>query len=205
MPTLALPLVLVYVSIRGTVRLRENTQRVLTALVDVVELRDPYTAGHSHRVAALARALALRLGLMNEEADIVEGAGRVHDLGKVAIDPLVLTKSGKLTEAEYDEMKRHPVLGADVIARFADYRVGVPLVRHHHERWDGTGYPDGQIPLGARILAVADTYDALTSSRPRPTRRRLLRRCRNGSADVAARHPASHRRAQGQAPAGRPL
>jgi HD-GYP domain-containing protein (c-di-GMP phosphodiesterase class II) len=168
-PILALPLALVYLSIRSTVRLRKDTHQALTDLVEIIELRDPYTAGHSHRVAHLARALALQVGMTHEEADLVEGAGRVHDLGKVAIDPLVLTKPGRLTDQEYDEMKRHPGLGADVIARFASYQDGVPLIRHHHERWDGAGYPDGlrgeQIPLGARILAVADTYDALTSTR----------------------------------------
>lgn len=169
-PTLAVPLWLVRLALRETVRLREDTHEALAALVEVVELRDPYTAGHSRRVADLAAALALALGLTQEEADRIADAGRVHDLGKVAVDPAVLTKPGKLTPEEFAEMKRHPVLGADVVARFAAYRDGVSLVRHHHEGWDGSGYPDGlrgeAIPLGARILAVADTYDALTSDRP---------------------------------------
>jgi HD-GYP domain-containing protein (c-di-GMP phosphodiesterase class II) len=108
--------------------------------------------------------------LTAEEADAIEDAGNVHDLGKVAIDPAVLLKPGKLTDPEWEEMKRHPVYGAEVLSRFASYRSGIPLVRGHHESWDGTGYPDGirgtEIPLGARILAVADTFDALTSDRP---------------------------------------
>ena len=169
-PVLALPVVLVHRALSASVRLREDTHDALAALVEVVELRDPYTAGHSRRVATLARALALRLGLTHEEADLIESAGRVHDVGKVAIAPAVLAKPGKLDAAEWAEMRRHPALGADVVARFAAYGDGHRLVRHHHEAWDGSGYPDAlaadAIPLGPRVLAVADTFDALTSARP---------------------------------------
>lgn len=175
LPALVPPLVLVHRAIRENVRSRRDTHGALAALVEVVELRDPYTAGHSRLVAATARALALGLGLTAEEADSIESAGRVHDLGKVAIDPAVLTKPGKLDPAEWEQIRRHPVLGADVVARFAAYGEGHRLVRFHHEGWDGSGYPDrlvGEtIPLGARILSVAGTFDALTSSRPyRPSR-----------------------------------
>jgi HD-GYP domain-containing protein (c-di-GMP phosphodiesterase class II) len=170
LPVLGLPVHLVHRAQQQAVQLNEDTRDALASLVEVVELRDPYTAGHSRRVAELARALALQLGLTHEEADAIESAGRVHDIGKVAIDPTVLTKPGKLDDAEWAEMKRHPGYGADVVARFAAYPEGFRLVRHHHEAWDGTGYPDriaGEaIPFGARILAVADTFDALTSDRP---------------------------------------
>jgi HD-GYP domain-containing protein (c-di-GMP phosphodiesterase class II) len=170
LPFVALPVVLVHRSVGQTIRLRLDTREALASLVEVVELRDPYTAGHSRRVATTARLLAERLGLTAEEADLIESTGSVHDIGKVAIDPTILTKPGKLTEAEWAEVRRHPGLGADVLERFAAYRVGAAIVRHHHEAWDGTGYPDGlagdTIPLGARILAVADTFDALTSDRP---------------------------------------
>lgn len=135
-------------------------------------LRVPRPSSPRSRTAAPAFVLvllALGLGPTFEEAEIVESAGRVHDLGKVVVDPVALTKVGKLDAAEWAEMRRHPVLGADVVAGFAAYRDGQLLVRHHHEAWDGSGYPDrlaGEaIPLGARILAVADTYDALTSAR----------------------------------------
>jgi HD-GYP domain-containing protein (c-di-GMP phosphodiesterase class II) len=169
-PALALPAVLVHRAVGHSVRLRANIREAMATLVEVVELRDPYTAGHSRRVAAMARAIALELGLTVEEADAIEDAGNVHDLGKVAIDPAVLLKPGKLTDAEWAEMKRHPVYGVEVLSRFESYRAGLPLVRGHHESWDGSGYPDGlrgtAIPLGARILAVADTWDALTSDRP---------------------------------------
>jgi HD-GYP domain-containing protein (c-di-GMP phosphodiesterase class II) len=176
---LVLPLGLVHRAVRASAQLRRDTHSALAALVEVVELRDPYTAGHSRRVAKVARALAVRLGMSPEEADHLESAGRVHDIGKVAIDPKVLLKPGKLDPAEWAEMKRHPELGAEVIARFAAYPDGYRLVRHHHEAWDGSGYPDGltgeRIPLGARILAVADTFDALTSDRPYRPRMELER------------------------------
>lgn len=170
LPILASPLILVHYSVRQIIRLQEDTRDALATLVDVVELRDPYTAGHSLRVAETSRLIALELGLTAQEADTIESAGKVHDVGKVAMDPSVLTKDGKLDEAEWEQMRLHPVHGATIVARFNTYVDGYSLVRHHHERWDGGGYPDGlvgeEIPLGARILAVADTYDALTSNRP---------------------------------------
>ncbi len=170
LPALLLPVALVHRSLRQAARLREDTQDALAALVDIVELRDPYTAGHSARVAEMARTLAVRLGMTPEEADLVESAGRIHDVGKVALDPGGLTRAGALTDAEWAEMRRHPGLGADVVQRLNAYGTGHRLVRHHHEAWDGRGYPDRlqgeSIPLGARILAVADAYDAMTSARP---------------------------------------
>lgn len=169
LPALALPLILIHQAIGKNVRLRADTHQALASLVEIVELCDPYTAGHSRRVATHARQIAIGLGLTHEEADEVETAGRVHDVGKIAIDRTVLTKSGKLTKEEFAEVQRHVVLGANVIAQFEAYGEGHKLVRHHHERWDGQGYPDGLagecIPLGARILSVADAYDAMTSER----------------------------------------
>jgi HD-GYP domain-containing protein (c-di-GMP phosphodiesterase class II) len=168
--TLAIPAVLIHRAAIGSVQLRQNVRHALESLMEVVELRDPYTAGHSRRVAQIARGIALELGLTAEEADRIEAAGNVHDLGKVAIDPAILQKPGKLTESEWAEMKRHPGYGASALNRFESYNEGVDLIRGHHEAWDGSGYPDGlrgeAIPLGARILAVADAYDAMTSDRP---------------------------------------
>lgn len=167
---LTLPTVLVYHALRQTIRLRKDTQEALAALVDIIELRDPYTAGHSRRVAKIAHDLALRIGLTAEEADLIELAAQVHDLGKAALDTTILRKPGKLNEDEWKQVRLHPIHSADIVARFAAYRHSIGIVRHHHERWDGKGYPDGlageEIPLGARILAVADTFDALTSDRP---------------------------------------
>jgi HD-GYP domain-containing protein (c-di-GMP phosphodiesterase class II) len=170
LPFLALPAVLVHHSVRQTIQLRVDTHAALASLVEVMELRDPYTAGHSHRVASMSRIIALRLGMTGEEADLVEQAGRVHDIGKAGIDTAILTKTSELSDDEWRQMRLHPVYGANVVARFAAYRSGAQIVRHHHEAWDGSGYPDGlqgeQIPLGARILAVVDTYDAMTTDRP---------------------------------------
>jgi hypothetical protein len=167
---LVIPGFLVYHTLRREVQLRADERAALESLADMIELRDPYTAGHSERVARSARILAVRLGLSGDEADLIETAGHVHDLAKVAISEAVLNKQGPLDDAEWAEMKLHPVKGAEVIHRFAGYQECELLVRHHHEQWDGTGYPDGlageHIPLGARILAVADAFDALTSSRP---------------------------------------
>ncbi len=169
-PTLVIPAVLVHLAVRESVQLTENVHEALAAMVDIVELRDPYTAGHSRRVAQTARLIARELGLTSEEADLIASAGQVHDIGKIAIDPAIILKPGKLTDDEWVQMKLHPVYSADVINRFASYPDGVPLVRGHHESIDGTGYPDGlkgdAIPIGARILAVADTFDAITSDRP---------------------------------------
>jgi HD-GYP domain-containing protein (c-di-GMP phosphodiesterase class II) len=170
LPFLALPALLVHQSVRQTVQLRTDTHEALASLVEVMELRDPYTAGHSRRVASLSRTLASRLGVLEEEADVIEQAGRVHDIGKAGIDSAVLAKEDTLSPAEWEQMRRHPELGANVVSRFAAYRHGSLIVRHHHEAWDGTGYPDGlageQIPLGSRIISVADTFDALTTNRP---------------------------------------
>lgn len=170
LPIFGFPVLLVRSALGDRIRSRVETRAALATLVEVVELSDPYTAGHSQRVAELGRALALRIGMTAQEADLVESAGRVHDLGKVAIDGVVLTKPGRLTDEERLALERHPVLGAEVVANFSAYAGVYGMVRHHHERWDGGGYPDGlrgeAIPLGARILAVADSFDALTSNRP---------------------------------------
>ncbi len=177
LPFVIIPTILVHHSVKEMTKLRGDTHEALISLVDVIELRDPYTAGHSHRVAAISRILALRLGMTAEEADVIERAGRVHDLGKAAVDVSILTKPGRLNAAEWEQMRLHPVHGANVIDRFGVYHQIATIVRHHHESLNGQGYPDGLtgdvIPLGSRIIAVADTFDALTTSRPyRPAKSR---------------------------------
>jgi HD-GYP domain-containing protein (c-di-GMP phosphodiesterase class II) len=147
----------------------------LLALANALEARDRYTRGHSDRVAVTARELALASGLTSPAADTVAQAGRLHDLGKIGVPESVLGKSGPLTSEEWAVMRRHPLTGAQILAPLEFFGEGVLIVRHHHERVDGSGYPDGlrgaAIPLGSRIVAVADVYDALTSDRP--YRRRL--------------------------------
>ncbi|MGH9175895.1 MAG: HD-GYP domain-containing protein, partial [Vicinamibacterales bacterium] len=170
LPFLALPALLVHHAVRQTVQLRVDTHEALASLVEVIELRDPYTAGHSRRVASLSRSIAIRLGITEQEADIIEQAGRLHDIGKAGIDSGVLVKDGQLTDDEWAQVKLHPIHGANVVSRFAAYQNSARIVRHHHESWDGSGYPDGlageEIPLGARIIAVVDAFDALTTNRP---------------------------------------
>jgi HD-GYP domain-containing protein (c-di-GMP phosphodiesterase class II) len=170
LPLLALPGYLVHRAVSQTIHLRNDTQQALAALVEVIEMRDPYTAGHSRRVAASSRLIALKLGLTAEEADVIESAGQVHDIGKIALDPGILAKTTGLSPEEWASMRMHSVHGANVIDRFKAYSRASEAIRHHHESWDGSGYPDGlsgpAIPLAARILAVADAFDAMTSDRP---------------------------------------
>ncbi|MGC7880231.1 HD-GYP domain-containing protein, partial [Desulforudis sp. 1190] len=134
------------------------------------EAKDAYTRGHSVRVAKLARACARALGLNTEEQEQVYLAALLHDVGKIGVSEDVLLKPGRLDPAEWEEVKSHPVVGARIIepARFPT--AVIAAVRHHHEDYDGGGYPDGlageEIPLLARVIRVADTYDAMTSARP---------------------------------------
>lgn len=142
----------------------------LLALANALEARDRYTRGHSERVASLARGLALAAGLPGSAADVVAQAGRLHDLGKIGVPEGVLRKAGPLTDEEWGLMRQHPLTGAQILAPLEFFTDGMLIVRHHHERFDGSGYPDGlrgdAIPIGARIVAVVDVYDALTSDRP---------------------------------------
>jgi putative nucleotidyltransferase with HDIG domain len=142
----------------------------LLALANALEAKDPYTRGHSERVAGVGRRIALELGLDADEVAAVAEAGLLHDIGKIGVPEGMLQKPGPLTAEEWQAMRRHPVVGAQIIAPFEVFARSAPLIRHHHERWDGSGYPDGlagpAIPLGARIVAVADVFDALTSGRP---------------------------------------
>jgi putative nucleotidyltransferase with HDIG domain len=154
--------------------LYQRTQRAMSqsllGLANALEAKDPYTRGHSQRVSVFARRLAEVTGLPAREAEIIAQAGLLHDIGKIGVPEAVLGKPGRLDPDEWEVMRRHPVLGAQIVAPFEFFAAGAIIVRHHHERWDGSGYPDGlrgtAIPLGARIVAVVDVYDALTSSRP---------------------------------------
>lgn len=146
-----------------------STIRALTAIIDT---KDPLTAGHSERVGEIARRLAAQLGATAAEQRTIELAGLLHDIGKVGIPDEILSKPGPLSPDQRLAMQAHPVLGADILRATGAEELAplIPLVRHHHERIDGSGYPDGlrgdDIPLGAAIIAVAETYDALTTSRP---------------------------------------
>lgn len=141
-----------------------------TALVATLEQRDEYTAGHSSSVAVYARDIAARLALSDQEQNQVHLAGLVHDIGKIGLPAGLLEKPGALTLEERRQMEQHPVIGERILANVDTYAEIADVVRHHHERVDGHGYPDGlqgeEIPLLSRIIAVADAYDAMTSNRP---------------------------------------
>ncbi len=148
----------------------EAAETVLFSLALAVESRDASTAGHCHRLAALASRLGRHLGLDEAEVRALRRAGMLHDIGKVSIPDSILLKPGPLTPAERRVMERHPVIGERICAPLRSLRRVLPIIRHHHERIDGSGYPDGlrgeEIPQTARILQVVDIYDALTSTRP---------------------------------------
>ncbi len=142
----------------------------IKSLAETIDAKDAYTRGHSEKVSLYAEATARGLGLDGDELQTIRYAGYLHDVGKIGIPDAILTKPGKLTVEEFSVIKKHPVL-SDRILKPVDFPFPVqPIVRHHHERYDGKGYPDNlsamEIPLGARILAVADSYEAMTSDRP---------------------------------------
>jgi putative nucleotidyltransferase with HDIG domain len=141
-----------------------------TALVATLDARDRYTAGHSAAVAIYARDIADRLGLTSEERQLAHLCGLVHDIGKIGLPPGLLEKPGALTLEERRQMEEHSVIGERILAKVDDYSEIAKIVRHHHERVDGQGYPDGlvgeEVPLISRIIAVADAYNAMTSDRP---------------------------------------
>jgi len=143
---------------------------MLSVLSWAIEARDPYTRGHSARVTALAEAVARKLGWSEERLASLRLGGPLHDIGKLAVSDEVLRKAGRLDDHELAQIREHPKTGARLILRIAALRDAIPYVLYHHERWDGAGYPSGkageEIPLEARVLAVADAFDAMTSDRP---------------------------------------
>jgi HD-GYP domain-containing protein (c-di-GMP phosphodiesterase class II) len=150
--------------------LRRSYIATVRALSNAVEARDAYTGKHAERVAAYGMELARCCGLAVEDSPQIEFGFLLHDVGKVAVPDAILFKSSSLTEEEYSLVRRHPLIGSEILRDIDFLGEGKLVVRHHHERWDGTGYPDrlaGEaIPLPARVFAVADALDALTTNRP---------------------------------------
>lgn len=148
----------------------EQAESVLFALARSIEGKDPYTEGHCERLAEYAGSLGSFMGLPDEQITALRRAGIVHDVGKVAVPDAILLKRGPLTAAEWAIIWEHPVVGEQICEGLKSFRLVLPIIRHHHERRDGTGYPDSlagdQIPLTARVLQVVDVYDALTTDRP---------------------------------------
>jgi HD-GYP domain-containing protein (c-di-GMP phosphodiesterase class II) len=151
-------------------RLQSTYLGAIGSLAAAIEARDPYTVGHSTRVTQYAVAIAVSMELSSEEVEDIRLAGLLHDLGKIGVPDSILNKPGRLTEEEYSAIKMHPVLSMRIIEPLPHLGNIIPIIYHHHERYDGLGYVDGKsgesIPLGARILAVADSFEAMTSDRP---------------------------------------
>jgi HD-GYP domain-containing protein (c-di-GMP phosphodiesterase class II) len=143
---------------------------VVRALTSAIDAKDPYTCGHSDRVARLSVCLARRIGCSEDELDTIYLSGLLHDIGKIGINDIVLRKEGKLTAEEYEHIKTHARIGYKILVDIKQLDDVLPVVLHHHEQWDGRGYPSGmradEIPFLARIVAVADAFDAMSSDRP---------------------------------------
>jgi putative nucleotidyltransferase with HDIG domain len=153
--------------------LRQNQElflETIRTLAAAIDAKDPYTRGHSERVSSYSMAIARHLGMGQEEVFRVRIAAILHDVGKLGVRDDVLNKAGGLSPDEFDEIKRHPAIGAQIMQPIRLLKDVIPGIRNHHERWDGSGYPDGlrgeDIPMVARIIAVADTFDAMTTNRP---------------------------------------
>lgn len=164
------PLTLVHISFRSYLKLQTEARKTFEKISQLLDARDHYTAVHSTEVAELAVAIGQEMGLPHGDIERIEIAARVHDIGKVAIPDSVLLKPGPLNDEEWAVMKTHPVVSAELIEGLEIYSAVAASVRHEHERWDGSGYPDGlrgeQIPLLARVIAAADIYNALATDRP---------------------------------------
>lgn len=165
-----LPIWLIYLTSKNLLEMQHNTRYMLESMADTVDLRDPYTGGHSRRVAEHCARILRELQIDGPDFDLIVSAARVHDIGKIGVPDYILNKPSRLTPEEEAMMQTHPDRGADLLQRYRDFARGVAIVRHHHESWDGTGYPAGlkgkQIPFGSRVIAVADSFDAMTSDRP---------------------------------------
>ena len=150
--------------------LRETFLQTVEALADAIEKRDPYTGGHTKRVVRYSTAISEYIGIDPSEKESLKISAILHDIGKIGIEDVVLRKPSRLSKEEFEEMKKHPVLGHEIMGKILQLRDVIPGMRYHHERCDGKGYPDGltcdEIPLIARIIAVADAFDAMTTDRP---------------------------------------
>jgi putative two-component system response regulator len=152
----------------------DNTKNLIISLANVIEAKDKYTDGHTRRVGSISKEIALKMGISAEHAQQIEISGIIHDIGKVGVSELILNKPGKLTEDEFEVMKKHTITGETICKPLSSLQGNLDAVRHHHEKLDGSGYPDGlkgdELKLDARIIAVADIFDALYSDRPYRTK-----------------------------------
>lgn len=174
-------------------RINKLNKESLLVLVELIDARDPYTGGHSREVRNIALSFGEFLGLQEEELRILEFAGYLHDIGKIKVPDFILKKPGKLSDEEYMIMKMHPVWGEEILQNISVFKNIGKFVRHHHERWDGKGYPDGlkgeEIPFYSRILTIADSFQAMTAYRPYKKRLSIdeaieeIKRCKGSQFD----------------------
>lgn len=157
-------------NLRLVEELARHQESSVQALAAAIEVKDRYTSGHTKRVGTYADAIVRRLPIIDSEKEKIRLAGVLHDIGKIGVPDRILLKPGSLTEAEWDEMRLHTEAGFDIVSRVAGLEEIAEILRHHHERWDGTGYPRGlkghEIPFASRVIAVADTFDAIVTDRP---------------------------------------
>ncbi len=150
--------------------LKTTFYEIVFALADTIEKKDPYTGGHTKRVMEYSVAIGIELGLSKKELENLKLAAILHDIGKIGISDSILLKKGNLSDNEFKVIQNHPMLGAEILSHIKQLKDIIPGVKHHHEKFDGSGYPEGlkgeEIPLIARIIAVADTFDAMTTNRP---------------------------------------
>ncbi len=155
---------------RERARLERVSVATLEVLINALEAKDPYLRGHSARVADLSATIASQMGLADDEIEQIRLAGRLHDIGKIGTREDIMNKHGPLTPEEYDHIKQHVVIGSQILAPLEHLGPIIDIVRSHHERWDGSGYPDGRrgedIPTGGRVIGAAEVWDALSTSRP---------------------------------------
>lgn len=165
-----IPLLLARYTFKLYLDMRKNYFETMNVLVRAIEASDPYTSGHSLRVSTYAEAIAKQLGLPQNKVDMLKSAALLHDIGKIGIDKNILNKNGKLEKEEFDTIKAHPQIGATIISDMSYLSNLSDIIKHHHERNDGKGYPDGltykNIPLETSILIIADSFDAMTTDRP---------------------------------------
>jgi putative nucleotidyltransferase with HDIG domain len=152
-------------------RMRKDYLNVIRTLADIIEANDPYTRGHCEKVMNYSLRICKKLDLAGHHVSAIKTASQLHDIGKISIDLTILRKKEELTKDDWQKIRTHPDVGAKIVHQVGFLDDIVPIIKHHHERYSGGGYPDGslknsKIPLGARIIAVADAYDAMTSARP---------------------------------------
>ncbi len=164
------PLLLARFSYKLYIDMKKMYSETILALSNAIDAKDQYTSGHSHRVAQHAVEISKIMGFSESKVDTIHKAAILHDIGKIGIDDQILNKTGRLEDAEFVEIKKHPEIGANILMQVANLSEVARIIKHHHERYDGTGYPEGigkeQVPMESYIISISDAFDAMTTDRP---------------------------------------